>query len=420
MYIFLVIMCLLVAANPSEAKGRKSGSPTHNEVEDVESTGSGSRVRFGRGLNKDSKYDGQTLSRSELMTCVYAQERIDDAFKKLAEQEHQMTVAETKMDSRNQDSVERFNDLVREYNEKGQRENAEVEKFNSTCANRAYYESDMQAVRKEISDLRKPRSAQAVPVVASVGATVKPTVPTGSLGIPYQDVFEKAAKKHRAPINVLLALANLTPSIPNKGRANTVGIMQYAPSTAKALGIDPTDPLQSIDAAAMQYAERIANGYTPEDAIKAHISGDDRAAWNDQTRRYSKEAMGRVKKFGQLYKSRPPKAAPVTEEKVELDNVQRESNVAHEPVTVIETWACKEDGAFGPLITAKVFSDQTGSITAGGVTYNTSFRMLGFDRRWDFGEDSEYAFVINVDKVGAYFDFGNNKSAMPSKVIECR
>jgi hypothetical protein len=37
------------------------------------------------------------------------------------------------------------------YNADGQRANAQVEKFNQTCAERMYYESDMQAVRRELA-----------------------------------------------------------------------------------------------------------------------------------------------------------------------------------------------------------------------------------------------------------------------------
>ena len=49
--------------------------------------------------------------------------------------------------------------------------------------------------------------------------------------------------------------------------------MQYLDGTAAGLGINPFDPAQAIDAAAQQFAERLAKGYSPEEAVQAHFAG---------------------------------------------------------------------------------------------------------------------------------------------------
>ena len=51
------------------------------------------------------------------------------------------------------------------------------------------------------------------------------------------------------------------------------GMMQYLDGTAAGLGINPFDPAQAIDAAAQQFAERLAKGYSPEEAVQAHFAG---------------------------------------------------------------------------------------------------------------------------------------------------
>ena len=52
-------------------------------------------------------------------------------------------------------------------------------------------------------------------------------------------------------------------------------------------------------------------------------------------------------------------------------------------------------------------SDGIGEVQVAGIAYTAIFVVRGADRKWYFGERSEYSFVITPDRYGAYFDFSN-------------
>lgn len=68
----------------------------------------------------------------------------------------------------------------------------------------------------------------------------------------YKDTISSAAEKHDIPANILSALlkqeSNFNPNA--KSPVGASGIAQFMPATAKEMGIDPSDPKQSIEAAA--------------------------------------------------------------------------------------------------------------------------------------------------------------------------
>ena len=121
--------------------------------------------------------------------------------------------------------------------------------------------------------------------------------------VPFQPYFNAASSKYGVPVNVLMALAQQESSFnptavgqPTKyGRAK--GLMQYIPSTAQAMGINPYDPVQSIDAAAKQLKTRLDQGYTMQEAISAHFGGDDRKQWGPKTRAYGIEVLDKAQRF---------------------------------------------------------------------------------------------------------------------------
>lgn len=112
--------------------------------------------------------------------------------------------------------------------------------------------------------------------------------------------FVDAARRHGVPVNVLAAIADQESSFNDKavgvptqwGRAK--GLMQYLDSTASALGINPFDPVQSIDAAAKQLRERLDKGYSMVDAVREHFAGPDRRQWGPKTERYGLEVLDRA------------------------------------------------------------------------------------------------------------------------------
>ncbi|MDH0340726.1 transglycosylase SLT domain-containing protein [Chromobacterium haemolyticum] len=127
----------------------------------------------------------------------------------------------------------------------------------------------------------------------------------------YRPLFEAASRKHKVPLNLLMALGAqesgfnpLAEGQPTQwGTAK--GMMQYLDGTAAGLGINPFDPAQSVDAAARQFAERLAKGYSPEEAVQAHFAGDDRALWKDKTERYRQEVLERAADIKRFYLQRP-------------------------------------------------------------------------------------------------------------------
>ncbi len=63
----------------------------------------------------------------------------------------------------------------------------------------------------------------------------------------------------------------------------------------------------------------------------------------------------------------------------------------------------------------------TGEVSVAGITYKASFKVVGFNRRWDFGE-FEYAFTIKPDGTGNYYDFSDVKDGGeigPSQTYSC-
>lgn len=134
-----------------------------------------------------------------------------------------------------------------------------------------------------------------------------PRAGRGSLLPPptFVPVFEAAALKYDVPVNVLMALAQqesgYDPLIRGHemtkwGRAQ--GLMQYLPSTAKMLGINPYDARQAIDAAARQIRERLDKGYSIDDAVKEHFAGPDRRLWGPKTAQYGVDVLGKARRIG--------------------------------------------------------------------------------------------------------------------------
>ena len=92
---------------------------------------------------------------------------------------------------------------------------------------------------------------------------------------------------------------------------------------------------------------------------------------------------------------------------------------AQEPKqTVIENWRCYDRLDFGKsnvLVKLARIRQQNGvsfvfgKVSVAGITHRTRFKIAGFERRWDFGENLNYAFVINPNGDGAYYDFSRLK-----------
>lgn len=92
---------------------------------------------------------------------------------------------------------------------------------------------------------------------------------------------------------------------------------------------------------------------------------------------------------------------------------------AQEPKqTVIENWRCYGllDIIFEKTVLVKATRIQKngldigfGEVSVAGITYRAQFRVAGFIRRWNFGDSLNYAFMIDPEGNGGYYDFSQLK-----------
>ena len=97
---------------------------------------------------------------------------------------------------------------------------------------------------------------------------------------------------------------------------------------------------------------------------------------------------------------------------------------------VIERWVCKDrySQAWKTIVTAEVLQEESsGIIRVAGVAHQSRYKVLGFNRRWDFGlaDDAtfDYAFVLKPNGEGAYYDFSSatsGDSVGPSQQLSCQ
>jgi hypothetical protein len=74
-----------------------------------------------------------------------------------------------------------------------------------------------------------------------------------------------------------------------------------------------------------------------------------------------------------------------------------------------ETWECRDRGNdSGPVlvtaVTATADQPNAGRIAVAGTEISTSYRVDGFDRRWDFGDG--FRFVISPNGDAVYYGSG--------------
>lgn len=172
-------------------------------------------------------------------------------------------------------------------------------------------ESATFTIPKEVEDqLKKQAQETAKRNKASEQALELSPIPqdmggasAGTGKVPYLSAFTQAAQKYNVPVNVLIGLAEQESRFKPTalgvqtqwGRAK--GLMQYLDSTAAGMGINPYDPVQSIDAAARQLRQRLDKGYSMIDATREHFAGPDRKKWGTKTHNYGIEVMQRAQKY---------------------------------------------------------------------------------------------------------------------------
>lgn len=150
-------------------------------------------------------------------------------------------------------------------------------------------------------------SAGAQSLIDGVGATMQKLFTLPAAAAPYLDAINAASAQYGLPDGLLGSLlyeeSRYRPDIISgqiTSGAGAVGIAQFMPATAADLGIDPTDPYQSIDAAA-KYLRRLFDHFgTWADTLAAYNWGSGNvarrgtAAAPAETQNYVTSILGRV------------------------------------------------------------------------------------------------------------------------------
>lgn len=203
-------------------------------------------------------------------------------------------------------------------------------------AENLFLKSALNPVTEEATPLDMP-----APVTSTAqDSTVRPARAMRQHGLmpppDLQPKIEAAAAREGVPVNVLSALAqqesNYNPNavgVPTKwGRAK--GMLQYIDPTAEAVGINPFNAEQSIDAAAKQLRERLDKGDSMEEAVMAHHGGDNRRQWGPKTRKYGQEVLDKADTIGQGLMAQQPAKPEQQAQAFDVKTIQAELD-AKEP-----------------------------------------------------------------------------------------
>jgi peptidoglycan DL-endopeptidase CwlO len=94
-------------------------------------------------------------------------------------------------------------------------------------------------------------------------------------GVPYSDLFTRAANRHGVDASLLAAVASKESNFDSRAvsPAGAQGLMQFMPATAAGLGVNPLDPSSAIDGAA-RYLRDLTEQFGSTDlALAAYNAG---------------------------------------------------------------------------------------------------------------------------------------------------
>ena len=105
----------------------------------------------------------------------------------------------------------------------------------------------------------------------------------------WDSLIQAAGQKYNVDPQLIASIVQ-TESSGNPNAYNSeygaTGLGQQIPATAKALGIDPKDPAQSIEGVAKLLDENLSRYGNAEQAVLAYHGGTDQAAWGPKTQDY--------------------------------------------------------------------------------------------------------------------------------------
>ncbi|WP_456600133.1 transglycosylase SLT domain-containing protein [Blastococcus sp. SYSU DS0616] len=105
--------------------------------------------------------------------------------------------------------------------------------------------------------------------------TVAPATASTLAGVPYADLFTRAASRHGVDAPLLAAVAQQESGFNSSAvsPAGAQGLMQFMPATARGLGVDALDPASAIDGAARYLSSLTRQFGSTELALAAYNSG---------------------------------------------------------------------------------------------------------------------------------------------------
>lgn len=121
----------------------------------------------------------------------------------------------------------------------------------------------------------------------------------------YQDIVGYSAQQQGVPVPILAGLLRQESGYNPKAVSpvGAQGIAQFMPDTAKQFGIDPSNPMQAIPAAAKFLAQNFAKAGSWENALAGYNAGPGRmdpSKWQriPETRQYVSNIMNMARQAG--------------------------------------------------------------------------------------------------------------------------
>jgi hypothetical protein len=115
--------------------------------------------------------------------------------------------------------------------------------------------------------IRRVLPEQTVTMPASGGSSLA--------GVPYADLFTRAAGRHGVDASLLAAVASQESGFDSQAvsPAGAQGLMQFMPATARGLGVDALDPASAIDGAARYLSSLTQQFGSTQLALAAYNAG---------------------------------------------------------------------------------------------------------------------------------------------------
>jgi len=129
------------------------------------------------------------------------------------------------------------------------------------------------------------------------------------------DVFESAALRYNFPVDVLLAMAERDSGFNPLSRSDnsgsrTRGIINLSDEDVRREGINPYLPDQAINVAAKKLRGYLDTRMSVPEAVKAHVSGPNRANRRPMADEYSADILARAKRLADTYYPERNRATP--------------------------------------------------------------------------------------------------------------